>query len=480
MGNANHAMVGNRAAMGIAGHGDNQAVETDRRDASTALHGVIGLSCSSPLDIAAGRRFEWIRWRLYTVLAASFFLGFFYRMAPGVVADELMRAFTTTGASLGVMVAMYFYIYTVMQVPAGILADTLGPRASTSLGALLAGGGSILFGLAPTFELAAAGRFLMGLGTSTIFVGLLKINTTWFRDRSQGAANGLAMLLGNLGSVLAATPFALMLAVMSWRTAFAGAGVLSVLLGVLTWVFVRDRPEQAGFRLDVEAIPPATERGHWFASLMAVLRTPQVWAGLGAQFGIGGTFFTFAGLWGVPLMQQGYGLSRQAAANYPMAAVIGLAVGALFFGWLSDRLGRRKPFIVGGALMTCLLWAYFILGPWTPGWSGLTLCFLIGFIGSATSVAYIAAKETVLPHQAGMAMALVNTGLFLGVAIAQPALGWVLDLSWEGGLRQGARVYSLEAYRQALWLSVGLAGVSLMAALCSRETGGRNLALTGR
>lgn len=432
-----------------------------------------------PLDAAAGSRFQWVRWRLYTVLAASFFLGFFYRMAPGVVADELMRAFTTTGASLGVMVAMYFYIYTVMQVPAGILADTLGPRVSTSVGALMAGAGSVLFGLAGTFEVAAAGRFLMGLGTSTIFVGLLKINTTWFRERSQGAANGLAMLLGNLGSVLAASPFALMLAVMSWRTAFTAAGVLSVLLGLLTWLFVRDRPEQTGFSLDRDAAPAPTERGHWLGNLFAVLKNRQVWAGLGAQFGIGGTFFTFAGLWGVPLMQQGYGLSRPAAANYPMAAVIGLALGALFFGWLSDRLGRRKPFIVGGALMTCLLWTYFILGPWQPGWSGLTLCFLIGFIGSATSVAYIAAKETVLPHQAGMAMALVNTGLFLGVAIAQPALGWILDLGWDGLLHDGARFYGLEAYRQALWLSVALAGLSLVAALCSRETRGRNLVLTG-
>ncbi|MBA1145556.1 MFS transporter [Ectothiorhodospiraceae bacterium WFHF3C12] len=432
---------------------------------------------TATLSHGSGSRFEWIRWRLYAVLAASFFLGFFYRMAPGVVADELMRAFQTSGAALGLMVAMYFYIYTLMQVPAGVLADTLGPRTSTSLGALLAGGGSILFGLAPTFEFAAAGRFLMGLGTSTIFVGLLKINTTWFRDRSQGAANGLAMLLGNLGSVLAASPFAAMLAVMTWRTAFTAAGVLSVILGALTWLFVRDRPEQVGYRLEEDLPPSETPPVHWTRNLLAVVRTPPVWAGLGAQFGIGGTFFTFAGLWGVPLMQQGYGLGRTHAALYPTFAVIGLAVGALFFGWLSDRVGRRKPFIVGGALMTCLLWTYFILGPWSPGWSGLTLCFLIGFLGAATSVAYTAAKETVMPHQAGMAMAMVNTGLFLGVAIAQPALGWVLDLSWSGAAVDGVRQYGLEAYRQALWLSVLLGGISLGAALFSRETRCRNLAL---
>jgi MFS family permease len=92
-------------------------------------------------------------------------------------------------------------------------------------------------------------------------------------------------------------------------------------------------------------------------------------------------------------------------------------------------------------------------------------------------VAYIAAKESVLPHQAGMAMAVVNTGLFLGVAIAQPALGWALDLTWDGTMREGVRYYGLEAYQQALWLSVALGVMSLAAATLIRETHCRNLAL---
>ncbi len=425
---------------------------------------------------AHGIDFEWIRWRLYAVLAGSFFLGFFYRMAPGVVASDLMAAFDTTGASLGVMVAMYFYIYTAMQIPAGILADSLGPRITTSLGALVPGAGAVLFGFAATLEIAAAGRFFMGLGTSTIFVGLLKINPTWFRARSQGAANGLSMLLGNLGSVLAAGPFAAMLTFMTWRSAFAAAGVLSVLLGVMTWVFVRDRPEKAGFALEPGApdvAPPAASAG-WLANLKTVLGSRQTWAGFGAQLGIGGTFFSFAGLWGVPLMQQGFGLTRTQAAMYPTLAMVGLAGGALFFGWLSDRVGRRKPFMVGGALASLVLWLIFVLAPWGPGWSGLTLCFLIGFCGSAVSVAYAAAKETVAPGQAGLAMAMVNTGLFLGVAIAQPVLGGLLDLGWQGDMVDGVRHYALAVYRNALWFSVALAVLSLICACFARETYCRN------
>lgn len=429
------------------------------------------VACLRP---AHGADFEWIRWRLYAVLSASFFLGFFYRMAPGVVADDLMAAFDTTAASLGAMVAMYFYIYTVMQIPAGMLADGLGPRASASIGALIAGAGSLLFGLAPTFEAAAIGRFLMGLGTSTIFIGLLKINTTWFRDRSQGAANGLAMLLGNLGSVLAASPFAALLAFISWRSAFTGSAVMSVILGVLTWMFVRNRPELAGYTLgqqrgDATAAPAATGPSRR-KRLRAVFASRQAWAGFGAQFGAGGAFFCFAGLWGVPLMQQAFGLSRTRAALYPTLAIIGLAFGAFAFGWLSDRVGRRKPFVVGGPLISGLLWVVFILGFWSPGWTGLTLCFLIGLTASATSVAYTAARETVAPGQAGLAMAMVNTGLFLGVAVSQPVFGGLLDMGWQSTLVAGVRHYSWDTFRQALLLFVGFCGLSLLSACFLRET----------
>ena len=130
-------------------------------------------------------------------------LVFFHRIAPGVVAGDLMQAFQTSGAALGSLAATYYYVYTVMQIPAGVLADTLGPRVSAGMGALIAGGGSILFGLAPDFGIASLGRFLVGLGVSVVFVGLMRSNTVWFSERRYGMISGLTILLGNIGAMLA-------------------------------------------------------------------------------------------------------------------------------------------------------------------------------------------------------------------------------------------------------------------------------------
>ncbi|MEN9849630.1 MAG: hypothetical protein RL368_2370, partial [Pseudomonadota bacterium] len=118
--------------------------------------------------------FERTRWTIYGVLILAYMLVFFQRIAPAVVSGELMQAFNTTGAALGSLVAMYYYIYTAMQLPAGVLADTLGTRASVTVGNLIGGIGSIIFGLASDFEIAAVGRLMVGFGVSVVFVGLMK------------------------------------------------------------------------------------------------------------------------------------------------------------------------------------------------------------------------------------------------------------------------------------------------------------------
>ncbi|NWG87842.1 MAG: MFS transporter [Hydrogenophilaceae bacterium] len=307
----------------------------------------------SPQDYA---RFQRVRWTVYALLVVSYMLVYFHRMAPGVVAADLMQAFHTTGAQLGSLAAMYYYVYTAMQLPSGILADTLGPRISVTVGAVVAGVGSILFGLAPDLATASAGRFLVGLGVSVVFVGLMRSNTVWFSERRYGLVSGLTLFLGNLGSILAAGPLAALLLWFSWRNVFVAAGLASLLLALLTFLFVRNRPEDAGFpsvrAMAGEAEHALSER-HWWHDLKAVLGNRKVWPGFWVNFGVTGSLFAFAGLWGVPLMRDLFGLTRGEASLYTTAALAGFAVGTFFMGWLSDRLHRRRPVILGAGLLSC-------------------------------------------------------------------------------------------------------------------------------
>mgnify|MGYP000861649796 FL=1 len=172
---------------------------------------------------------------MLAVVAAAYVLSFFHRFAPAGIAQDLAVSFQTTAASLGVLAATYFYIYTVMQVPTGILVDTLGPRRILLIGAIVACIGSILFGLAPSMNVALIGRTLVGLGVSVTFIAMLKIIAVWFDEKHFATVTGMCMLFGNLGSVLAGVPLSLTAQAVGWPSVFVVAGVVSLAAQPRNW-----------------------------------------------------------------------------------------------------------------------------------------------------------------------------------------------------------------------------------------------------
>lgn len=424
------------------------------------------------------QRFVRTRTLIYGILIISYMSVYFHRMAPAVVSSELMLSFQTSATTLGSLAAMYYYIYTLMQIPAGVLADTLGNRTSVTVGNLIAGVGSIVFATAETIELASLGRFMVGLGVSVIFVGLMKNNTVWFRDRVYGLVSGFTVLMGNLGSVLAAKPLSALLNIWSWRDIFIGIGILSILLAILTSLFVRNRPEDAGFPSvrQMDGMSSHAERHqHWGRDLLNVFKNITVWPGFWINFGMAGGLFAFAGLWAVPLLRDSFNMSRDDASIYTTITLISLAMGTFLAGWISDHIGLRKPVILVSAGVYALSWLAMIYAPWQPGLFAMFLFMLIGITSGGFVLTYPCAKEVTQPALSGMAISLVNTGLFLGAAIIQTLFGWVLDLGWDGKIADGINHYSWGNYQNALLLMLAFATVAFIAALRIKETGCKNI-----
>ena len=426
-------------------------------------------------------RFERMRWTIYSVLIAAYMLAFFHRFAPAMVSAELTRSFGITAAALGSLAAMYFYIYTAMQLPAGVLADTLGSRFAVTLGNIVAGAGSVLFGLAESFGTASAGRFLVGLGVSVVFVGLMKSNSVWFSERRYGTISGLTLLLGNVGAIAATGPLALLLVHVDWRALFVALGAIAMGLGLLSWWIVRDKPEDLGFPSVREmegraAHAPRTR--HWIHDLRSVLANRRLWPGFLFDFGITGSLFGMLGLWAVPLLRHVHGLSRSEASMYTTLATATFALGCLGAGTLSDRMRRRRPVLRAGALVYLLVCVSLLFLPWRPGPGALGLFALLGLSAGSFVVAYAHAKEVTAPALAGMAIAWVNTGLFLGTALFQPLFGWAMDLGWAGNLVDGVPVYAATDYRHGLWLLAGFAAVAALASRFLVETHCNNVSTT--
>ncbi|HUW50637.1 MAG TPA: MFS transporter [Sulfuricella sp.] len=412
-----------------------------------------------------------LRWATFALVALAYILSFFHRFAPAAIAADLQLAFQASGAELGALAATYFYIYAVMQIPTGVLVDTLGPRRILAIGGLVAGAGSLLFGLADSLTLAAAGRLLVGLGVSVTFISLLKLNAVWFHERHFATLTGLSILLGNIGALLAAAPLAWALGFASWRTVFVLVGGLSLLVAVLGWAVVRDHPGKAGLptmrELDGKEAHPLHE-GHWFDGLLVVARNRATWPGLWVNLGMSGSFFAFGGLWAVPFLQDVYGMDRAAATAHTSMLLAGFALGAFFVGTLSDRIRRRKPVIVVAALLYCLCWLPLLFGGRLPSLPGYALFLAMGLGAAGFTLTWACAKEVNRHALSGMATSVVNTGAFLGTGFLQPLTGWLIDRAAAAHPATAAHV--LADYQAGLGAMLAFAVMGLVATLFIRET----------
>ena len=187
------------------------------------------------------------RWLIFWILALSYVLVYFHRLCPAVVAVDMMRDLHAGGALLGLLGSAYFYPYALMQLPAGLLSDSWGPRRTITLFFAVAFIGSLLLGLAPTVLWAIMGRALVGLGVSMLFVPTMKVLAEWFRIREFATMTGILMAMGGIGTLTAATPLALVSTWIGWRLSFVVVGIATSALAILVWLFVRDRPADLGW-----------------------------------------------------------------------------------------------------------------------------------------------------------------------------------------------------------------------------------------
>ena len=390
--------------------------------------------------------------------ALFFFYAWILRVAPSVMIDELMRDFAVGAAAVGHLSAFYFYGYAGMQIPVGLLMDRFGPRRLMTVAALGCAAGCLLFALAPTLWALSLGRFVIGATAAFSLVGAMTVAGQWFPPARFALLSGLAMMLGMAGGVFGQAPLRLLVDQFDWRQAslaLAGGGVLLALAVVVT---VRDRVRPSGSLRQV------------MAGLGQEGRNRQTWLIALAGLGTTGPLLGFAGLWGVPYLVLTQGLDRTAAAGVTSMVFIGWGVGAPVIGWLSDRIGRRKPPFVAGLVLTAVAMAGLAWAPGLPLWAVSVLCFLCGFGGSAQIVGFAAVRELNPPAAGGAALGIVN-GVVTGAgALYQPLLGGLLDLAWTGEMAGGVRVYTVAAYSTAFSVLVAGAVMGIACILLMRET----------
>jgi len=413
-----------------------------------------------------------LAWSVWGLGALLYLIGFYQRVAPAVMTDQLMIDFSIGATELGNLSAFYFYSYVVMQIPTGIIADRWGPRRLLTAGALVAAIGSALFASAPDLWWANSGRLLIGASVAVAFVSMLKLASHWFAPQQFALASGLALVFGVVGGVIAGVPLRMLIEIWGWRPVMGVSAAVTGLLSLAIWLRVRDDPRDLAHASHAPAASAGGQHGSILRGMAEVLSYRNIWILLIAPIGVAGAVLTFAGLWGVPYLRQVHGLETRSAAAITSLLLIAWAIGGPLLGTLSERLGRRRPLYVWTTAAALAGWLLIIFAP-LPLWLLIVALLFTGLFSGNLIIGFAFAKESVPARLVGTAAGICNMGPLLGGMLLQPAVGWLLDRHWRGATAAGARIYDASAYQAAFSLMAACIVVSLCLLPFARETGGR-------
>lgn len=250
-----------------------------------------------------GRTAAWLGFWILSLDVTFFHL---FRMAPGLVSDQLGHELALNGADLGFVLSLFFYVYGFLQIPAGLIVDALGTRWVVSAGLAVAAAGQFLFGWSHLFWVVALGRVLTGLGLAGIFVAMSKGIAQGFPPDRFATVYGLSSFVHNTGALLATVPLAAAVGWVGWRGAMMGIAGLAVAAGLGSWLMLPRELERAGNSVDW---------GGLWSGLRQIVRQPGMWLAFLIFAGVYSPHLAFTGMWGMPFLLSAYGMDRVAAAQ---------------------------------------------------------------------------------------------------------------------------------------------------------------------
>jgi MFS family permease len=362
----------------------------------------------------------------WLLVAVYYFYQYALRSAPSVMMPQLTEAFGLSALGVSTLVGMFYYGYSPFSLVAGAALDRFGAKRVVPIGAALVGVGSLLFGTG-NVTAANVGRFLQGAGGVFALVGAVYLITKNFPASMAASFVGATQMFGMAGG--SAGQFCvgpLIKRGLPWGQFWTYAGLLGMVLAVCMLVL-----------LPKETRKTASRESRGFAavlgSLGTVFRNPQsILCGL-----ISGLLFiptTILGMtWGVRFLQEARGREFDQAVSLAAAIPLGWMIGCPLLGFISDRLGRRKPVIFAGSVVLLAMVGWALFGD-AAIFRGPAVGIIIGIASGAAMLPYTVIKEANPPELGGSATGVINFINFTFSALLGPVFGSrLVNEAGEGG-----------------------------------------------
>lgn len=381
-------------------------------------------------------------WVIFSIAALFYLYELILRVSPSVMTNDLMSTFNATSTMLGILVSFYYYAYTILQLPCGVILDKMGPRNLLGVSALLCVAGSVLFAGGEKIYVAQVGRFLVGAGSACAFISCLQIAANLFPKRYFVILAGITNMMGTLGGLFGGPPVAKLVNSVGWQATTYWLASFGFLILVLIYIFIpknlknpevkKKRPESIVCNV-----------GRLFKNSQVML------SGVTAAF-MYLPIDAFAELWAVPFFMTKYNINNEQASFASAIIFMGVALGSVVLAVFARKINSYMKTIRFSVVLTAI---FFILLVCMKGnmITSFVIVFIIGFFTGAQPIGFTCAKNNAASEISGTTLALTNCVVMLMGSIFQPLLGLLLDVFWQGKVNDiGIRVYDINCYKYAI------------------------------
>lgn len=349
------------------------------------------------------------------ILSILFFLyEFFLRVLPATLSLSIVQGLNINIGQFAIIGSAYYLTYSLMQIPVGILLDRFSIRVLVTIASCLCSFGALWFAFSQDFTSAFIARFMIGIGSSFGFVGLMVITLNWFPKKHFAFMLGCGQFLGAIGPLVAGVPIALLLNFFNgdWRLIFLWTAIFGIILTVMIALFFR------GKQKDPDAIVFIDRTTSIIKQIKKVLNKRQIWWTMFYASLLYVSLPLLGAFWGTAFLES-KGFEKPTAALICSMIWIGLAVGCPFLGKLSEKYKRRVAFFALSAFAGLISSLLILFSSIENVYCLSFLFFLIGFAGSGQSLSFAVIAENAPKKLKATALGMNNTAI-MGVASILP------------------------------------------------------------
>jgi MFS family permease len=387
-----------------------------------------------------GQSFKKSLW-IYSIVSLFLIFEMAVQVSPSVMSSSLMQDLGISAFSLGLMSGIYFYTYTSMQIPSGLLFDRITPKIIIVSSIVICSLGAIAFSFSHSLFFGCLSRLLMGIGSAFAFVSVLVVASDLFPLKYFALLTGITQALAAMGAMLGQMPISMLAEQLGWRNAMLALGLGGIVIAIISFIFINYE------KMPTVKFASSSSLLTIKKSLYKIISNPQSWMIALYACLMWMPMSGFASLWGVSFLMKADGLGENTAALLCSLMWLGLAIASPLLGLVSSLLSNKRVLLITSSLLGFIAFALIVEFQWNSLFlSVLLLMAGAGCAGQALSFAVV--NENNDKDVKATAIAFNNMAVVISGAIVQPLIGYLISTTHFSS----KNTLTLQDYRQGLWV----------------------------